>query len=78
MPQMNIRLTEDFVRMLDRLVALQGLPNKSAAVRKAVCDAVEAATAQRRVTTDFSKWRGLAGNRARGRRGLLTEDDLWR
>lgn len=77
MPQMNIHLTDDFLRMLERLVEIERLPSKSAAVRKAVSDAVERAM-HRAVPGDFSSWRGLAGSGIRQGRRFRTDEDLWR
>ena len=76
--QLNINVTPEFERALQRLMRLRGLTNKSDAVRMAV---IEAAERERpRVRADALRALRGAGLRAplRQQPRFLTEDDLWR
>jgi Arc/MetJ family transcription regulator len=77
MPQVNIRVTEDFARDLARYMKARGIPTKSAALRTAVRDGLERSRATSRV--DVRSWLGLARRgRENPRRRFRSEDDLWR
>lgn len=56
--QLNLHMTPEFERDLDRLRKLRGLRTKSEAIRVAVAEAVRGATVQ--PATRFSSWVGLA------------------
>jgi hypothetical protein len=59
MSQINIHTTNEFDRMLRRLMRLRGLKTKSDAIRVAVRECLERTTAGAR-GTDFESWIGLA------------------
>jgi Arc/MetJ-type ribon-helix-helix transcriptional regulator len=78
MPQINIHLTDEFSRQIDRLVLVGAFPSKSEAIRAAVRETLERRTIDAR-PADFSAWRGLAGpGRGNPRRRFRSDDDLWR
>jgi len=76
MKQMNINITSDFERDLLAYMKQQGLPNRSAAIRQAVHEAVQRQSS--RPDFDFRSWLGAALRvPPRKKSRLLTEDDLW-
>ena len=77
MPQVNIRVTEDFARDLARYMKARGIPTKSAALRTAVRDGLERSRTTGRV--DVRTWLGIARpGRENPRRRFRSEDDIWR
>jgi Arc/MetJ-type ribon-helix-helix transcriptional regulator len=75
MRQLNLNVTEDFVRDLQRLMKRKGIKNKSEAIRLAVREAAAFAAAP---ASDYRAWLGMGLKvplnpkpRFRG------EDDLW-
>jgi len=75
MQQLNLNVTPDFERDLQRYMKQRGIPTKSDAIRQALREAVARAGA---VDYDFRGWLGL-GLRAplRRKRRFESEDDLW-
>jgi Arc/MetJ-type ribon-helix-helix transcriptional regulator len=75
MRQLNLNVTENFVRDLQRLMRRKGIKNKSEAIRLAVREAASSGAAP---ASDYRGWLGMALKaplnpkpRFRG------EDDLW-
>ncbi|HEV2202302.1 MAG TPA: ribbon-helix-helix domain-containing protein [Bryobacteraceae bacterium] len=75
MRQLNLNVTDEFVRDLKRLMKRKGIKNKSDAIRLAVREAATSAAAP---ASDYRGWLGMALKaplnpkpRFRG------EDDLW-
>ncbi|MBK6849073.1 MAG: ribbon-helix-helix protein, CopG family [Proteobacteria bacterium] len=60
MSQLNINLTADFSRALERLMRARGLRSKSEAVRLAVTEAAERATHASRGRTSRTWWGSAA------------------
>ncbi len=78
MGQININVTSEFEAALARLMRVRGIRNKSEAIRTAVAEAAERATAAEPVE-DFTSWIGLALGGARNPKPRFrTHDDLWR
>ncbi len=78
MAQMNLNVTPEFERVLQRFMRLRKLTSKSEAVRLAVSEAVEREN-RGRAHAPFSSWLG-AGNRAQPNPHprFANEDDLWK
>lgn len=76
--QININVSPEFERALQRLMRLRGIASKSEAIRVAVFEAAERERSRKR-KPDFSGLLG-AGLRApqRKQRQFKSEDDLWR
>jgi metal-responsive CopG/Arc/MetJ family transcriptional regulator len=75
MQQLNLNVTPDFERDLERYMKQRGIATKSDAIRQALREAVaRAGTAE----YDYREWLGL-GLRAplRRKRRFQSEDDLW-
>jgi len=76
--QLNVNMTPEFERALQRLMRIRGIANKSEAVRIAVIEAADRERVKVR-SAAFHELRG-AGLRApqRTRPRFASEDDLWR
>jgi hypothetical protein len=76
--QLNINVTPEFERALQRLMRLRGITSKSEAVRVAVIEAAE----RQRVGARVDAIRALRGAGLRAplqrRPKFRTEDDLWK
>jgi hypothetical protein len=78
MGQININVTPEFDAALARLMRARGIRSKSDAIRTAVAEASERATAAAPVE-DFTAWIGLAlGGEDNPRPRFASHDDLWR
>ncbi len=77
MPQMNINLTPDFERDLNRYMKKSGVETKSEAIRRAVREALEQLRSRRPVRS-FAEMLGIAAKYPQNRSPRFrTEDDLW-
>jgi hypothetical protein len=78
MARLNINMTPELERAIQRLMRLRGIASESEAFRVAVTEAVERDRARPRPAT-FAQLRG-AGLRApvRTRARFANEDDLWK
>jgi hypothetical protein len=75
--QLNINVTPEFERALERLMRLRSIASKSEAVRVAVQEAAAREERARR-QPNFQKWRGAALAAAPNPKPRFrSEDDLW-
>lgn len=72
--QLNLHMTPDFERDLDRLRALRGIKTKSEAIRLAVAEAVVRGTGSR---THFESWIGLAAAEPKVRPRFQDHGEVW-
>ncbi len=77
MAQLNLNMTEQFKKDLEKYMKKRGLKTKSDAIRAALREIVISISAVQE--TDFDSWLG-AGLKAetKTRRKFKTEDDLWK
>ena len=78
MAQLNLHMTPEFEKALERLMRVRGIPTKSEAVRLAVIEAAERARGKVRPAA-FRELLG-AGLRVPQRKSprFRSEDDLWK
>lgn len=77
MKQINLNVTPEFEKDLQRYMKKKGIPQKSEALRQALREAVQRLE-KLAGTTDFQGWRGMAlKTPLADRPRFKTEDDLW-
>jgi hypothetical protein len=77
MPQFNIHLTPEFEKNLRLYMKQKGITQKSEALRQALQEALELIK-NKKQTTDFSNWLGLALKAPQNPSPRFThEDQLW-
>ena len=77
MSQLNIHMTPGFAKDLSKFMKLRHITTKSEAIRVAIKEAIEHATAQQK-TTDFSEWLGLGLGVPTNKKTRFSSDDgLW-
>lgn len=77
MAQLNINVTSQLKKDIEKYMKLRGIKTKSDAIRLALREIVEQLSSQK--TTDFQSWLG-AGLKAptHTSRRFKSEDDLWK